>query len=83
MFADICVAFAVAILLNMFGQMGKLFKSLVVFAACVTLIVVHFINGPLTFIGSMDLSIWLMFTIVFDYIVQGFEYWLRKKAKES
>lgn len=83
MFADICAAFGVAILLNMFGQMGKLFKALMVAAACATLIVVYFINGPLTFIGSMDLSIWIVFTIIFDYVVQGFEYWLRKKAKES
>jgi hypothetical protein len=83
MFADICVAFVVAILFNMFGQMGKLFKKLLVFVACVTLVVAYFIEGSLRFIGSMDLSIWIMFVIIFDYLVQGFEYWLRKKIKES
>jgi hypothetical protein len=83
MFADIFTAFVVALLFNMFGQMGGIFKKLLVFMACTTLIVVYFINGSLNFIGSMDLSIWIMFVIIFDYLVQGFEYCLRKKIKES
>lgn len=82
MCADIIVAFAVALLFNMFGQMGKIFKKLLVFAACATLVVVYFINRSLNFISSMDLSIWIMFVILFDILVQVFEALLRKKIKE-
>jgi hypothetical protein len=82
MCADIIVAFAVALLFNMFGQMGKIFKELLVFVACATLVVVYFINRSLNFIGSMDLSIWIMFVIMFDILVQVFEASLRKKIKE-
>ena len=82
MCADIIVAFAVALLFNMFGQMGKIFKKLLVFVACATLVVVYFINRSLNFIGSMDLSIWIMFVILFDILVQVFEALLRKKIKE-
>ena len=82
MCADIIVAFAVALLFNMFGQMGKIFKKLLIFVACVTLVAVYFINGSLNFISSMDLSIWIMFVILFDILVQVFEALLRKKIKE-
>lgn len=79
MCADIIVAFAVALLFNMFGQIGKIFKELLVFVACATLVVVYFINGSLTFISSMDLSVWIMFVIMFDIAVQSLEALLRKK----
>jgi hypothetical protein len=79
MCADIIVAFAVALLFNMFGQMGRIFKKLLVFVACATLVVVYFINGPLTFIGSIDLSVWIMVVIMFDIAVQSLEALLRKK----
>lgn len=80
---DICVAFVVAMLFNMLGQIGKIFKKLSVFVACTTLVVVYFINGSLNFIANMDFSVWIMFVILFDILVQVFEALLRKNAQED
>ncbi len=73
MFADILVAFAVALMINMFAQMGKLFKHLLVFVACGTLLVVYFIQGTPSFLGELDFSAWLLFLIIFDILISRLE----------
>lgn len=73
MFADILVAFAVALMINMFAQMGKLFKHLLVFVACGTLLVVYVIQGTPSFLGELDFSAWLLFLIIFDILISSLE----------
>lgn len=81
MFADILVALAVALMINMFAQMGKLFKQLLVFVACCTLLVVYFIQGTPRFLGELDFSAWLLFLIIFDILISRLEQLLIKYAK--
>ncbi len=80
MFTDILVAFAVALMINMFAQMGKLFKQLLVFVACGTLLVVYFIQGTPSFLGELDFSAWLLFLIIFDILISRLEQRLIKYA---
>lgn len=80
MFADILVAFAVALMINMFAQMGKLFKHLLIFVACGTLLVVYFIQGTPSFLGELDFSAWLLFIIIFDILISRLEQLLIKYA---
>lgn len=82
MFADILVAFVVAIMINMFAQMGKLFKHLLVFVACCTLLVVYFIQGTPSFLGELDFSAWLLFLIIFDILISRVEQLLIEYANK-
>lgn len=70
MYTDILMAFVIALIINMFSIVGKYFKSLVTLTGCITLIYIYFSSGSsINFIGQMDLSIWLIFIIIFDIII--------------
>ena len=70
MIADIFMAFVIALLLEMLSLSNEYFKQFVIFVSCFTITLVYFVEGcKLNFIGNFDLSVWIMFVIMFDILL--------------
>ena len=83
MVADILMAFVVALSFELFCSIGKMMKSIMVLVCCITMIATYFIRGlSLNFIGSMDLSVWMLFVIAFMTIFSILEQWFVRIFKE-
>jgi hypothetical protein len=64
MFIDILIAFISALLLNMFSSKLKLF---IIIVSCTTILIALAYGAR--FAGTMDLSSWLLFVILFDKLL--------------
>lgn len=70
MIIDISMAFFAALLINTLSFMSQIFKQIMVIVSCITIICAYFFNGcQLNFIGEIDMSIWIIFIILFDKMV--------------
>lgn len=79
---DICAAFTVALIFNMYESLGKYFKKLMVLVSCLTFIGIFYVKGTINFIGDMDLSVWILLVIVFDVLVTGAKAVVLRNKKE-
>lgn len=71
MLVDICAAFIVALIFNMYESLGKYFKKLMVLVSCLTFIGIFYVKGTINFVGDLDFSVWILLVIVFDVLVTG------------
>lgn len=74
---DILMAFAIAMLLNMFKLVGVRFYKLLVFVCCITVIIASLFT-ELESIGDMNLIVWICFVIIFDIIIDFFIKYIKK-----
>lgn len=71
MFVDILMAFMFAMLLEWFYFVNKNFKYIVSFVACITIVLIYFLNDcKIEFAGTIDFSIWIIFVIMFDRLIR-------------
>lgn len=67
MITDILMAFAFALLIQIFLFIGTNFKRIIVFTFCITIIFIYFITGcKIDFISQIDFAIWITFIIMFN-----------------
>lgn len=83
MIADILMALVVSLVFQLFGAIGKTMKYIMMLTGCVTLIVVYFVRGlTFSFIGSMDLAVWILFVAAFNIIFSLLEQYFVRICKE-
>jgi hypothetical protein len=86
MIADVTMAFAVAIIIELLSLSVFDFENLkqfVVFMFCFPIVLVYFINGcQINFIGKMDFAIWVIFVIMFDTVLVLLEKVIKNHIKE-
>lgn len=72
MVVDMLMAFVIALFLEMLSSINKYFKQIAIFINCILIIFIYFICGcRIDFIGEMDLSIWIVFVIMFDEVLMS------------
>ena len=83
MITDILMAFVMALFLEMFSLISKYLKQIVIFVCCFTLVFVYFVSGcQIDFVGTIDLTIWIMFIIMFDIMLMVITKKIKKHIKE-
>jgi hypothetical protein len=82
MLADILIALVFALIIEMFGALGKTMKHILIVVCCATLIIVYFCSGKaINFVGTMDFSIWVLFVVIFYTILGLLEQLYMRKQK--
>ena len=67
MLTDIAIALLVALLLETIGILSEYLKSFLIIVACLCWLTIYLINGySISFIGKMDLSMWIACVAIFD-----------------
>lgn len=70
MFADILMAFIIAMVIELFSFLNKSFKQFMICFICIFIIVMYFIlDNQINFIGKIDFEIWILFVILFNNII--------------
>lgn len=81
--SDIITAFTMALFLQLLTLAGKRFRKIAILSFCYTGIFTYFIcNKNIDFIGNIDLSIWILFIIIFDSLIARLIKYFHKKDKE-
>ncbi len=68
MISSIIMAFISALLLEMFSLLNNRIKQFIVFVSCLTLMVVYVATKGQFDSGNVDLTVWILLTIMFDMI---------------
>lgn len=74
---DILMAFAIAMLLNMFKLIGIWFYRMIILVCCITVVIASLFT-ELESIGDMNLIVWICFVIIFDIIIDFFIKYIKK-----
>lgn len=68
MISSIVNAFISSLLLEMFSLLNNRIKQFIVFISCLTLTVVCIITEGQLDSGNVDLTVWILLTVMFDMI---------------
>ena len=69
MVTDIIIALISALLLELISTVSGVAKRFIIFINCLTILIIHIITGFQNII-NLDLAVWILFTILFDMIIE-------------